>query len=186
VGGISAKTFQTILIYLGVQTVLGIMALEYAWNRNKRFRKIDEKRDGQYPAFRRQDATLWARWKFYPGAMILMPTRLFLLVLDVILLTIFVSVFSIGHDYKKGPMKNGCRKWIIYFMYHVCCTFFLFVAGMRTSVKYIDLDYSEYLGPDYKNNQKKIKRTSTIVCNHVSWLDAVVLIKNIRPAFAPS
>ena len=71
-------------------------------------------------------------------------------------------------------------------MYHVCCTFFLFVAGMRTSVNYIDLDYSEYLGPDYKNTQKKIKRTSTIVCNHVSWLDAVVLIKNIRPAFAPS
>lgn len=33
---------------------------------------------------------------------------------------------------------------------------------------------------------KKIKRTSTIVCNHVSWLDPVVLIKNIRPAFAPS
>ena len=96
------------------------------------------------------------------------------------------SVLSIRHDYKKGPMKNGCRKWIIHFMYHVSTTFFLFVAGMRTSVNYVDLDYSEYLGPDYKNNQKKIKRTSTIVCNHVSWLDAVILIKNIRPAFAPS
>ena len=33
---------------------------------------------------------------------------------------------------------------------------------------------------------KKIKRTSTIVSNHVSWLDPVVLIKNLRPAFAPS
>jgi 1-acyl-sn-glycerol-3-phosphate acyltransferase len=40
--------------------------------------------------------------------------------------------------------------------------------------------------PDYKTHMKKIKRTSTIVSNHVSWLDPVVLIKNIRPAFAPS
>jgi hypothetical protein len=46
VGGISAKTFQTILIYLCVQTVFGIMALEYAWKRSKRFREIDEIRDG--------------------------------------------------------------------------------------------------------------------------------------------
>lgn len=32
----------------------------------------------------------------------------------------------------------------------------------------------------------KSKLTSTIVCNHVSWVDAVLLIKTIRPAFAPS
>jgi 1-acyl-sn-glycerol-3-phosphate acyltransferase len=50
----------------------------------------------------------------------------------------------------------------------------------------IDVDYSEYLGTHYKEYAKKIKRTSTIVCNHVSWLDPVVLIKTIRPAFAPS
>jgi 1-acyl-sn-glycerol-3-phosphate acyltransferase len=100
--------------------------------------------------------------------------------------TTFVTLFSIGHDFKKGPMKNGCRKWIITFMYHVCCGFVLFVSGMRTKLKYIELDYSEYLGPDYKKNQMKIKRTSTIVSNHVSWLDPVVLIKNVKPAFAPS
>ena len=46
VGGISSKTFETILIYLGVQAILGIIALEYAWCRTKRFREIDEKRDG--------------------------------------------------------------------------------------------------------------------------------------------
>jgi len=53
-------------------------------------------------------------------------------------------------------------------------------------LKYLDYDYTEYLGQDYKINQKKIKRTSTIVSNHVSWLDTVVLIKNVKPAFAPS
>lgn len=71
-------------------------------------------------------------------------------------------------------------------MYHVCCSFYLFVSGMSTNLIYTDADYSYYLGPEYKKNMKKIKRTSTIVCNHVSWLDPVVLIKNIRPAFSPS
>ena len=104
----------------------------------------------------------------------------------VIVFVFSCRIFSIGHDFKKGPMKSGCRKWIIYFMYHVCCTFYLFIAGTRTSLKFVDVDYSYYLGPNYKNNVKKIKRTSTIVCNHVSWLDPVVLIKNVRPAFAPS
>lgn len=71
-------------------------------------------------------------------------------------------------------------------MYHVCCTFYLFVSGMKTTLQYKDVDYSYYLGPEYKRSMKKIKRTSTIVSNHVSWLDPVVLIKNIRPAFSPS
>jgi 1-acyl-sn-glycerol-3-phosphate acyltransferase len=74
----------------------------------------------------------------------------------------------------------------MYFFYHVCCSFYLFVCGMRTTLNYKDVDYSYYLGPDYKTHMKKIKRTSTIVSNHVSWLDPVVLIKNVRPAFAPS
>ena len=73
------------------------------------------------------------------------------------------------------------------FMYHVCCTFFLVVCGIwKTSIKHIDADYSEYLGQDYKNTTKKPKSTSTIVSNHQCWLDAVVYIKMVRPAFSPS
>jgi 1-acyl-sn-glycerol-3-phosphate acyltransferase len=93
---------------------------------------------------------------------------------------------SIGHDFKKGPMKNGCRKWLIFFIYHIYCTFYLFIAGITTTKKHIDVDYSEYLGEHYKKYAKKIKKASTIVCNHVSWLDPVVLIKEIKPAFSAS
>jgi 1-acyl-sn-glycerol-3-phosphate acyltransferase len=57
---------------------------------------------------------------------------------------------------------------------------------MRSSTKDVDVDYSYYLGDDYKKNERKINRTSTIISNHVSWLDPVVLIKNVRPAFSPS
>jgi len=115
-----------------------------------------------------------------------MPTRLALLVINGAFLAAVVTILSIGHDFKKGPLKNGCRKWVILFMYHVGSTVFLFVAGMQTSLHYQDVDYSYYLGDNYKSSMRKIKRTSTIVCNHVSWLDAVILIKNVRPAFAAS
>ena len=115
-----------------------------------------------------------------------MPARLLIILIDAIFLTLLVSLFSIGHNFKKGPMRNGCRKWIIHFVYHIACSFCLIVAGMRTELRYVNFDYTYYLGPNYRVNQKKIKRTSTIVSNHVSWLDAVVLIKNVRPAFAPS
>jgi hypothetical protein len=96
-------------------------------------------------------------------------------------------ILSLGHDFKKGPMKSGCRKWLIAFMYHVCCTFFLWVSGVcYTSTKRVDADYSDYLGEDYKKNPKKPKRVSTIVSNHCCWLDCPALIKTIRPAFSPS
>jgi len=74
-----------------VQAILGFIAIEYAWIRTKRFRQIDPIRDAQFPSFRRNDAQYWARWKFYPGAMFLMPTRLVLLVVDGIFLTFIVS-----------------------------------------------------------------------------------------------
>jgi hypothetical protein len=55
-------------------------------------------------------------------------------------------------------MKPGARKWVMAFMYHVCCTFFLVVCGIwKTSLKHIDADYSEYLGEDYKKTTKKPK-----------------------------
>lgn len=57
---------------------------------------------------------------------------------------------------------------------------------MSTSVTYQDVDYSYYLGPGYQSKYKDIKKTSTIVCNHVSWLDALILIYIVTPAFAPN
>lgn len=47
-----------------------------------------------------------------------------------------------------------------------------------------EVDYSYYLGPDYKANMNN-KTTSTIVANHVSWLDAMVFGRRFMPAMAP-
>jgi 1-acyl-sn-glycerol-3-phosphate acyltransferase len=39
--------------------------------------------------------------------------------------------------------------------------------------KYINLDYSEYLGENY---EKPIGNPSTIVGNHQSWIDIMVMM----------
>jgi len=43
-------------------------------------------------------------------------------------------------------------------------------------VKKVDVDYTYYLGEGYKNKEKKIKKTSTIISNHVGFLDGYIHI----------
>ena len=117
--------------------------------------------------------------------MFAMPTRFLLLSIDGILLMVICKVLTFGHDFSKGPIKDGCRKITIKIAYHIACTFFLFVTGMWTSVHHDDVDYSYYLGNNYKKEEKVGKRTSTYVSNHVSWLDPIIMIKCVRPAFSP-
>ena len=50
---IKNQFYQVIIIYLVVQAIIGIIGLEYAWYRASLFRKVDEKRDAQFPQFRR-------------------------------------------------------------------------------------------------------------------------------------
>ena len=55
---------------------------------------------------------------------------------------------------------------------------------MRTTRKYVDYDYSAFLGPNYKDTTKPPRYLSTYVSNHASWLDVPILISHFRPAFA--
>ena len=45
-------------------------------------------------------------------------------------------------------------------------------------------DYSFYLGPDYKEKKKSIKKCSTIISNHVSWVDTQNIYQYHDVAFA--
>lgn len=95
---------EIIGIYLIVQAVIGVLAFEYAWYKTKRYREVNEDRDSQYQAFCRQDAKNWSRFKFYPGAVLMMPSRIVLLLIDGMILTFIVTILSFGHDFRKGPM----------------------------------------------------------------------------------
>lgn len=61
--------------YLLVQAILGWFMFKWAWGRMDKIREIDEERDKNFPCWRRVDAKDWVKWKFIPGALLVMPTR---------------------------------------------------------------------------------------------------------------
>ena len=94
--------------------------IEYAWSKTTRYRNIDERRDGSYPSYRRLDAKYWARWKFYPGAMLMMPTRLVLFGFNLAFMVFLVRILCICHDFDKKPL-GGCRKKMVFFIVRTFC-----------------------------------------------------------------
>jgi hypothetical protein len=148
--------------------------------------KQDEERDKNYPAFRRYDSKNWRRWKFYPGAMLWMPSRILAYAISCTSIGILCAPLTCGHDFKKGPMKKGCMRTFVKWIYKTLTSLALATTGVRTGKTYKDCDYSYYLGPNYKDNYKPVKRASTLVPNHTSWVDALVMIKYFCPSFAPN
>ena len=57
--------------------LLGVLLLEYSWSKTKHFRAPIPELDALMPAWRRNDAKYWQKWKFYPGAMTVMLPRIF-------------------------------------------------------------------------------------------------------------
>ena len=80
--------FVSILLkYLLWQAVVGALLFEWCWYSTRQYRTKNEKRDGKFPEFRRLDNVQgWTKSMFYPGAVLLMPTRalsfIFILIVD--------------------------------------------------------------------------------------------------------
>jgi len=158
---------------------------EWSYWKLRRFRVENDERDEQFPSFRRHDAKDWSRLRLMPGSLLVF-TRFLLFIINLLFLAIVIKMLCIGHNFKKGPIPDGCRKKCISFMYKMCCPLALFLSGMSyNTVRQDDVDYSYYLGDNYRDEYRDIKKTSTIVCNHMSWLDCIILICHCRPAFAP-
>jgi len=169
------------------QAIVGVLLFERAWYQTRRFRDGDDERDSHYPELRRTDAKKWAKWKFYPGAIFVLVPRALLNAICISFLALSIKLLCIGHDLDKGPIPDGCRKRCIRAVYFLTCSQGLWSAGMGLKrVHHDELDYSEYLGPNYKEGYADVKKASTIVCNHCSWLDCLVLICEVCPGFCPT
>ena len=84
----------------------------------------------------------------------------------------FFRLLTLGHDFKKGPIPTGCRKKIVNFLYRINGKIWMLVCGVFvTHTDKKEYDFSYYLGPGYKEKYKPIKKCSTIISNHVSWID---------------
>ena len=77
------------------------------------------------------------------------------------------------------------HKWVLW----THCRLVLLGFGVVLWTRHWDedeVDYSKYLGPDWKKNKFKGKRVSTIVSNHISFLEIPAWMSNMTPpAFTP-
>ena len=81
-------------------------------------------------------------------------------------------------------MKEGCRKSLIALLFKLNACIWMFICGVRCNYEYRDSDYSAYLGKGYKDTMKPIKKVSTIISNHVSWIDTQCLYQYFKLAFS--
>lgn len=133
--------------------VIGWLLLEWAWFRMRRFRKPNKDLDAIYPAYRRDDALQWRKWKLYPGALTILVPRLFIATCCMFSLYFWLFLIMIGHD--KAVPITGCRKIILTFIYklhtHMACLFSIFHVLSYKNVGAEEVGhYEEYLGSLYQ------------------------------------
>jgi len=160
---------------------------EFAWQHTSRHRDGNEERDKFYPAFRRLDVSKHARWKFMPGALLL-PIRglLFLLPICFFVGVCFVIKKFGLHNFEKGPLRRGSLKSFADWSLTSGSWLAMLIAGVSVTKKVRDdVDYSKYLGPDYKKGYTKDIITSTYISNHMSALWDPFIIGSNWLLFSP-
>lgn len=70
---------------------------------------------------------------------------------------------------KENEPLAGWRKAIVKFAARIICRIGLFLMSfLWISYKHEKIDYSEWLGPDWKSEQKNT-RSPMIIANHQCW-----------------
>jgi len=141
-------SWQIILIILNA--MLGLIAFEWAWAKNKRFRKPIAELDQLLPAFRRFDAHKWHKWMFYPGALTLAIPRLIMSVTIGGIIALGLTLLLLCHPMDK-PIK-GCRAVMIRWWFKVMTFLFQLIVNFNfvtwKSITLEDVSYYEkWLGP---------------------------------------
>ena len=178
------RVWLTIFI---LQGCLGVYAFEWAWKRTERARKGEEEMFKEFPSFRRVDTHLWSRSKFYPGCFFLLIPRLFGTLSGVLIYGFLQNLCYIGHPDMDVPLSGWKRKLHLFFTWMLRWTVIGWYGLVVDVKKYDenDTDYSKYLGPDWKKNKFKGKRVSTMVSNHIGFLEIVAFMSTFElpPAF---
>ncbi len=176
------------LVAFFAQGILGVCLFEWAWKQTERVRLAEEDMMREFPSFRRLDAHLWSRKKFYPGCfLMLVPRTVF----------IFGSVFFVGGCQRLlfagqdmsvplGGWRRALHKRIIWCV----VPFTIFAFGYKLKLTDLDesqVDYSKYLGPNWRKYKFQGKKASTIVSNHIGFIEILAYIALMTPpSFTPA
>lgn len=92
----------------------------------------------------------------------------------------FTIICGVVGEILIGPKdKSGWRYETVKFLIRLSAIVNVMMAGWtRSEVINADVDYSEYLGPDWK---KEYNGASTLVSNHISFIDTVYAIYYYYP-----
>jgi 1-acyl-sn-glycerol-3-phosphate acyltransferase len=166
--------------------LVGIAMYEFALYDTRRARKVDEKRDSLFPAWRRLDTHKISRVWNYPAAMVLLPLRFEFFVAGLMTYCFFLTIIRLVKKVVSLPsveefaVKAAARGFGFF------CTSLLYVFFIIPELKQVDCDYTKYLGTDYKKNLPPVP--PTIVSNHTGPVDIPLIISLYKGnvAFAAS
>ena len=149
---------------------------EWAWKQTDRVRNGEEALYAEFPSYRRLDVHLWSRAKFYPGCFIMLFTRACIIFFWLFAVGIQNYFLTIGQpDISMTPLTGWRRTWQKWMVYHHLQTIML-AWGYYLGLTEHDDDnidyYGKYLGPDWRKNKFKGKRVSTIISNHIGFLES--------------
>ena len=89
----------------------------------------------------------------------------------------YIVRFFHGDPADVGPLIKGTMlKTILDWVHQTFCWITISMAGIVLDESAPDIDYSYYLGPDYRKNYRPNITTSTILINHFAWLDSIFLV----------
>ena len=145
---------MSIFIYILLNALTGVLLFEWAWSKTDRVRRIDEKRDSLFPAWRREDTHKWSRLRFYPGAVTILPLRFLCLLLLAMITYPVVRLIFIGVDITKKVPDSRRRlqqAWYAFVAQRFLDIFFIVTVDRKTNKNF---DYSYYLGPNYREDLK--------------------------------
>ena len=150
--------------------LLGAAILEWAWYNTKRVHNVNEERDSMFPAFRRIEAKHWNKWMHYPIAMTLVLPKFWFVFWMLPGSAIFGKFILFG--YTQRPIVGWRKNWID--VHNRSCNYFYHIALSLyvTKIDLDDYDYTEWLGPGYKEKQELPNKIAThIGAPHACWLD---------------
>ena len=88
---------------------------------------------------------------------------------------LFIKAVAQGIKFNKDSPIKGWRGSVLKYSYKFSGTLLHLNCGMSVQSEHVDVDYSEYLGPDYKTTNVLPLKISTVVSNHVSHLDFAIV-----------
>lgn len=96
------------------------------------------------------------------------------------------ALFVLHFGQEEGKPPTGWRLTLYRWAFWITNPIMVLGFGYWIKPRVLDADYSKYLGPNYKMDKFQGKRVSTIVSNHVTFIDILVLnsISQSIPSYA--